>query len=127
MMQEMVERFGYEIKSYENGQEGLIALSTYKPDVILTDMMMPEMDGYKFMQEYYAGHMVDVRAPVELITGYTPESTLGSIRVLGQSIYDYLAITNEGFKGKKFAHMEKPISLALLKEKLSSVEDALRA
>ncbi len=36
---------GYEIKTAENGIEALKILKTYKPDLIILDVMMPEMDG----------------------------------------------------------------------------------
>jgi CheY-like chemotaxis protein len=33
-----------------NGQEGLEALENEKPDLILLDLMMPEMDGFEFLE-----------------------------------------------------------------------------
>lgn len=39
---------GYEIYTASNGREGLLAAKTKQPDVIITDMMMPEMDGIEF-------------------------------------------------------------------------------
>ena len=39
---------GYEIYTASNGREGLLAARTKQPDVIITDMMMPEMDGIEF-------------------------------------------------------------------------------
>jgi two-component system cell cycle response regulator DivK len=37
---------GYEIVEAENAKEGLDTLKTLKPDLILMDINMPDMDGY---------------------------------------------------------------------------------
>ena len=39
---------GYEVHTANNGREGLLAAKTKQPDVIITDMMMPEMNGVEF-------------------------------------------------------------------------------
>ena len=39
-------REGYSVKSAANGREALNRIQESKPDVILLDLMMPEMDGF---------------------------------------------------------------------------------
>jgi DNA-binding NarL/FixJ family response regulator len=41
---------GYEVVSAENGRLGLALARESKPDLILCDVMMPEMDGYSVVQ-----------------------------------------------------------------------------
>ena len=41
----------YEILSGTNGQEGLEIAITQKPDMIITDIMMPEMDGMDMVRK----------------------------------------------------------------------------
>lgn len=40
---------GYQVKTAVNGREALATLSTWRPDVILLDLMMPIMDGWTFL------------------------------------------------------------------------------
>lgn len=44
----MMEQFG--VVTADNGMEAIKALSLSKPDIILLDLMMPIMDGYKVLQ-----------------------------------------------------------------------------
>ena len=38
---------GYEVVTAQNGREALESLATFQPDVLLLDVMMPEMDGFE--------------------------------------------------------------------------------
>ena len=40
---------GYEIRAATNGLDALAVLTNWHPDVILLDLMMPEMDGWAFL------------------------------------------------------------------------------
>ena len=42
---------GFELAEAENGQQGLILAETFRPDVILLDALMPEMDGLEMLQQ----------------------------------------------------------------------------
>lgn len=43
---EILELTGYEVKEASNGKIGVELAQQYKPDLILCDIMMPELDGY---------------------------------------------------------------------------------
>ncbi len=43
----MLQRQGYQISAATNGEQGLAKAFEEKPDVILLDVMMPDMDGYE--------------------------------------------------------------------------------
>ena len=47
-----LEQEGYQIVTAGNGREALFAARDHKPDLIILDLMMPEMDGFEFMREY---------------------------------------------------------------------------
>ncbi len=46
----MLERQGYQITVANNGQQGLTKANSEQPDLILLDVMMPDMDGYEVTQ-----------------------------------------------------------------------------
>lgn len=43
---------GFEVALASNGQEALFAARQHKPDLIILDLMMPEMSGYEFIRLY---------------------------------------------------------------------------
>jgi DNA-binding response OmpR family regulator len=55
---------GYRVKTAHNGQEALAVARSEKPDLIVLDVMMPEMDGYEFIRRHRAEH----NTPIILLT-----------------------------------------------------------
>ncbi len=55
---------GYRVLTAFNGKEALPIAATEKPDLIVLDVMMPEMDGYEFMRQHRAEH----DTPIILLT-----------------------------------------------------------
>jgi two-component system chemotaxis response regulator CheY len=45
---------GFEVVPAGNGQEALAIIATFRPDVIVLDLMMPVMDGWQFAREMRA-------------------------------------------------------------------------
>ena len=67
MLRRALEKEGWRVVEAENGRVGLERLSAGMPTLILLDLMMPEMDGFEFMQKLRArpdGRLV----PVVVIT-----------------------------------------------------------
>lgn len=48
---DILELAGYKVKSAANGREGVDRAETFIPDLVLCDIMMPEMDGYDVLKE----------------------------------------------------------------------------
>ena len=51
-----LEARGYDVISYSNGKEALEALPVEQPDLVLLDVIMPEMDGWevlKLMRDHF--------------------------------------------------------------------------
>lgn len=51
LVQDYLEFRGYEVLTAENGRQGLEVLVHTLPDLIICDVMMPELDGYSFVKQ----------------------------------------------------------------------------
>jgi CheY-like chemotaxis protein len=54
MLRRLLETQGWLVAEAPNGRAGLDRLSAVKPGVVLLDLMMPEMDGFQFLDEMRA-------------------------------------------------------------------------
>jgi len=61
---------GYRVVTATQGREALFVARESKPDLILLDLMMPEMGGYEFMRHYSR----EGNAPIILLTAKIEES-----------------------------------------------------
>ncbi|MBD1911202.1 MULTISPECIES: response regulator transcription factor [unclassified Leptolyngbya] len=50
LVKDYLEFRGYQVDTAENGQEALDLLQGETPDMIICDVMMPQMDGYSFVE-----------------------------------------------------------------------------
>ncbi|MBD3332598.1 response regulator [candidate division GN15 bacterium] len=76
----------YNIKTVLSAQDGLDAIEAEKIDIVLTDLMMPEIDGLEFMRKVRESHPC---IPVIMITGYATINTALQATQLGA--FDYIA------------------------------------
>jgi DNA-binding response OmpR family regulator len=54
LMQLILNRKGFEVIGAHGGIEGLETIRSVKPDLVLLDLMMPEMDGWQVYQQIKA-------------------------------------------------------------------------
>jgi len=47
----MLEQHGYHISVAKNGEEALASINEHKPTIVLSDIVMPEMDGYQLCRQ----------------------------------------------------------------------------
>lgn len=66
----IIERVGMETSFAVNGREGLKAIEKEAPDIVLTDLLMPEMDGLELVERIKAEHPT---VPVILMTAHGSE------------------------------------------------------
>ena len=50
LVQKMLARYNFNLRTATNGQEALDAVAAQKPDLILLDLMMPVVDGFEVLR-----------------------------------------------------------------------------
>jgi DNA-binding response OmpR family regulator len=63
----ILSREGYEVKGVMSGRDGLVIIEQFHPDLVLLDLMMPDMDGWEVYQSMKAGDSTK-HIPVIVIT-----------------------------------------------------------
>ena len=76
----------FEIAEAGNGREALAVLEEFNPDVVLTDIVMPEMDGQELLNEC---QQIDRDLPVILISAV--EDIDVAVRAMKDGAFDYMA------------------------------------
>ncbi len=50
MLKKLVKEMGHEVVEAANGREGLDAITREEPDLVITDLLMPEVDGIGLLE-----------------------------------------------------------------------------
>jgi DNA-binding response OmpR family regulator len=69
LLKAYLEQQGFKVITAVNGQEAIYTARHEKPDLIILDVMMPEMDGYEFMRQ----HRKERETPIILLTAKVDE------------------------------------------------------
>ena len=103
MLQELLKIGGANVMTASNGAEALRLAQENEFDVILSDISMPEMDGFEFLQRL---RKIDGRqdVPVIAITGFGRSDDIARIRAAGF-----------------YSHLIKPLNLQALTEVLQQL------
>lgn len=116
LLKQYLTQEGFDIVTAKDGQEALFVARHEKPDLILLDIMMPEMGGFEFMRAYSR----EANTPIILLTAKLEESD----KVLG------LELGADDYVTKPFSPRELTARIrAVLRrmEKASLPQDLLRA
>ena len=76
----------YNVFTAENGKEGIIVLENEDVDLIVSDIMMPEMDGIEFCK-YVKGHLEISHIPVILLTAKNKEEDRAEAYEIGADAF----------------------------------------
>ncbi|PCI19064.1 response regulator [Candidatus Wolfebacteria bacterium] len=78
---------GYEILIASNSSEGFKVLEDQKPDLILLDLLLPEVDGFEFLEKIRANE-AQKDIPVIVFSNLSEEKDIE--RAQGLGIVDYM-------------------------------------
>ena len=104
MVSATLEKKGYVVDTAREGRQALERARSVRPDVIISDVMMPVMDGWTFVQQLRAIPQL-ASVPVIFLTALGKDE--GRLRDLGLSPDDYLA------KPFRFSDLERKVASAL--------------
>ena len=65
LMRSRLEHSGYEVLRAENGQEALSVLESFQVDLIISDIMMPHMDGFELIESLREANL---NMPILIVT-----------------------------------------------------------
>lgn len=94
LMQTTLEQAGFEVKSFTRGKDALNCLETEGFDLVISDLMMPEIGGEEFFRQVKQNHP---RIPFLFLTANDDVATAVAIMKLGAE--DYI---QKPVKGKEF-------------------------
>ncbi len=87
VMRCLLEAEGYEVSSAVNGKQALELFSTNRPNLVISDIMMPEMGGYELLESVRA-LQEGITVPFLFLSARTERSDVDRARSLG--VDDYL-------------------------------------
>ena len=82
---------GYDVEGAKDGLEGLEKVKTFKPELILLDLLMPKMDGMEMLQKL-KGDRETRDIPVVILTNLSDYERISEALSLGAM--DYLVKAN---------------------------------
>ena len=108
VLNRMLMREGYRTVFANNGAEGLALAQALKPSLILSDVVMPVMDGYRMCRELKdTGNLRDI--PVVLLTQlYEPEEIIRGLES-GADAYMTKTVCDDLFRTKVRSLVDNPI------------------
>lgn len=114
LLSAMLTQLGYEVRKVINGQTALKTAQAAPPDLILLDIMMPDMNGYEVCQHLKASPITrDV--PVIFISAL--DEVLDKVKAFAVGGVDY--ITKPFSEEEVFARVENNLTIRRLQKQLS--------
>ncbi|MDD9942894.1 MAG: response regulator [Myxococcales bacterium] len=82
----------HEVVEADSGKDGLEKLVAHKPDFVISDLLMPEMDGFQFIDAVRKGDPELARTPILVLSADVQEASrnrtldLGAERFLNKPV-----------------------------------------
>ena len=79
-----IQNWGYDLVKASSGEEGIAAVKCDKPDIIILDYVMPDMDGMKVLKQI---RKINSDLPVIMFTANPDIKSIRGSKKLGVSAY----------------------------------------
>ena len=81
----ILEKAGWEVETFGNGHDGIARLETVRPQLLLVDLKMPELDGFQVIERVRA---IDPDIVIAVLTGYA--TIASAVDAMKAGAYDFL-------------------------------------
>ncbi len=81
----ILERAGWDVETFSNGHDGIARLETVRPQLLLVDLKMPELDGFQVIERVRA---IDPDIVIAVLTGYA--TIASAVDAMKAGAYDFL-------------------------------------
>lgn len=82
MLNRALEKAGFDVKLANDGEDGLDALRKGRPDIIITDINMPRLDGFGFIEKVREDDRY-IGVPILVLTTESAEDLKAKARAAG--------------------------------------------
>ena len=106
LMQKLLSKLGYEVKAVESAEDAFFFLETNRYSVIISDLIMLEMDGVEFCRKI---RETDDKTFIIALTGHT-------------DLYDIDRLKEAGFDN----HLTKPFKIDVIKQAIQDGFEVFR-
>ena len=83
VLRHLLEPIGFHIVEAENGEAGLVKIKETQPNLIITDLAMPVMDGYQFITKLRTDEAISRRKVIVSSASVSPEDKENSLAAGG--------------------------------------------
>ena len=113
LLKAILEREGYEVFGASNGLDAIQKIPSIQPSLVITDMMMPQMDGWQTIQKLH--EISDI--PIIILSVLNQKESI--VRALELGVDDY--ITKPFDQTEVIARVESVLRRTLTKSKISRI------
>ena len=85
-IKEILDLEGYEVKTAINGKDALDQVAGFQPDLIVTDILMPDMDGYELMMKKWTDQQI-YEVPIVVVSARVSKYDIAAGKALGAKKY----------------------------------------
>jgi two-component system phosphate regulon response regulator PhoB len=86
VLAEKMEKSGFEVAIAEDGEKALDLIKSFKPDIIMLDLMLPKLDGFEVLKQIKADDATK-RIPIVAISNLSEDSNIEKALKLGVENY----------------------------------------
>ena len=77
---------GHQVQTATNGEAGLVLVGTFKPDIILLDLLMPKLNGFTFI-ETLNRQPITKAIPKIIFSSVANQEQINRLKTLGVTTY----------------------------------------